>query len=169
MTIVLCNSLVHFKCFLRLYCLYLSRFYFALIGEIKCINLFIFNLYWAPGKLLWKQNEDASQSLSWNQISHPKHQGLSIYRLLQNCTTRVTEGNKEEYQNREILKNPRVGKEQCRNRLRSSLPVRNRYNQPTAIGCSSLQLCITSLHWLLCLQSTIRGISACTAFILSYT
>ena len=67
------------------------------------------------------------------------------------------EGVKAEYQNRQILKNPSVGKEQCRNRFRSSLPVRNRQNQPTAIGCSSLQLFITSLHWLLWLQSTITG------------
>ena len=67
------------------------------------------------------------------------------------------EGVKAEYQNRQILKNPSVGMEQCRNRFRSSLPVRNRYNQPTAIGCSSLQLFITSLHGLLWLQSTITG------------
>ena len=66
-------------------------------------------------------------------------------------------GVKAEYQNRQILKNMSVGKEQCRNRFRSSLPVRNRYNQPTGIGCSSLQLFITSLHGLLWLQSTITG------------
>ena len=48
-------------------------------------------------------------------------------------------------------------KEQCRNRLCSSLPVRNRYNQPTAIGCCSLRFFITSLHGLLWLQSTITG------------
>ena len=69
----------------------------------------------------------------------------------------IMEGFKEEYQNRQILKNPSVGKEQCRNRFRSSVPVRNRYNQPTAIGCSNLQLFITSLHGLLWLQSTITG------------
>ena len=67
------------------------------------------------------------------------------------------EGVKAEYQDRQILKNPSVGKEQCRNRFRSSLPVRNRYNQHTAIGCSSLQLFITSLHGLLWLQNTITG------------
>ena len=56
------------------------------------------------------------------------------------------EGVKQEYKNRQILKNPSVGKELCRC---SSLPVRNRCNQPTTIGCSRLQSFITSLHGLL--------------------
>ena len=65
-------------------------------------------------------------------VRHPRWDVLRPVKTVQYVGSRPSptstgslqlEGVKAEYQNRQILKNPSVGKEQCRNRFRSSLPV----------------------------------------------